>query len=139
MWTGSFDTYGYGQFWNPLIRKLVLAHRAAWVDANGPIPDGLCVCHKCDVRSCVNPSHLFLGSQKDNMADAARKRRTCHGESRGNSKLTDAKVRMMRRLYAQGMFQIEIADLVGVSFGTAHKALFGETWTHVTELEEEYA
>jgi len=72
LWMGSRNTGGYGQVrWRG---PLLLVHRAAWIARNGPVPPGLCVLHRCDVRPCLNPDHLFLGTQKDNMADLAAKR-----------------------------------------------------------------
>lgn len=74
LWRGYVDKRtGYGIIgvdW-----RLVKVHRAAWVVANGPIPDGLKVCHTCDVRNCIEPTHLWLGTQKENMADARAKGR----------------------------------------------------------------
>jgi hypothetical protein len=64
---------GYGQFW--MGDRLELAHRAAWLLFRGAIPEGLFMCHRCDVRSCVNPAHLFIGSAKDNMLDCSLKGR----------------------------------------------------------------
>lgn len=72
LWMGSRNTGGYGQVrWRG---PLLLVHRAAWIARHGPVPPGLCVLHRCDVRPCLNPDHLFLGTQKDNMADLAAKR-----------------------------------------------------------------
>jgi len=88
LWMASRNTSGYGQVrW---AGRLWLAHRAAWLARQGPIPPGLYVLHRCDLRPCINPDHLFLGTQKDNMADMAAKmgheRRTNDGPERRPSK-----------------------------------------------------
>ena len=72
--TGTKDKDGYGQLSTTKLgtRK---AHRWAWMEVNGPIPKGLCVCHKCDNPSCINPDHLFLGTVKDNAKDRDKKGR----------------------------------------------------------------
>lgn len=73
-WTGRLNEHGYGQtpFTSAGTRK---AHRVSWMIHNGAIADGLCVCHRCDTPSCVNPAHLFLGTHLDNMRDMASKGR----------------------------------------------------------------
>jgi len=71
-WVGA-TTCGYGRI--GVCGKTVIAHRLSWVWANGKIPKGLCVLHKCDNRPCVNPKHLFLGTKKDNTRDCIRKGR----------------------------------------------------------------
>ena len=65
--TKSISSSGYGTVWFEKRRQQ--AHRVAWIKAYGPIPQGLHVLHKCDVKACVNPEHLFLGTHKDNMHD----------------------------------------------------------------------
>ena len=67
LWQGSTNSDGYGRF-NPAGR-LVGAHRWSWSQINGPIPDGMCILHSCDTPACVNPSHLRLGTQADNIID----------------------------------------------------------------------
>jgi hypothetical protein len=77
IWTASKQTAGYGQF------RRRGAHRVVWEFTFGPIPAGMFVCHRCDVRTCVNPDHLFLGSHKDNMLDMAQKGRAARGDKNG--------------------------------------------------------
>jgi len=73
LWLRAVSSTGYGSLdpaWG-----YSSTHRAAWAVANGPIPAGMCVLHRCDVRSCINPAHLFLGTKHDNAVDMANKRR----------------------------------------------------------------
>lgn len=73
-WTrGKNNALGYGRF--RLGGKLLLAPRVAWAEENGPIPEGIFICHRCDNPSCCNPAHLFPGTHADNMADRDRKGR----------------------------------------------------------------
>lgn len=73
LWTGSLDKDGYGFLMYE--GKAIKAHRYAFILNRGEIPEDLQICHSCDIRNCVNPNHLFLGTQKDNMQDAMKKGR----------------------------------------------------------------
>lgn len=75
LWVGGVTGTGYGQFWDSSRKVKVIASRWAYEQFKGYIPDGIFSCHHCDVRSCVNPSHLFLGTQSDNMTDCSKKNR----------------------------------------------------------------
>jgi HNH endonuclease len=73
LWTGGYSTYGYGVIGYG--GRIWQAHRLAWINVHGPIPLGALICHRCDVRGCINPDHLFLGTPSDNMVDMHEKRR----------------------------------------------------------------
>lgn len=73
-WTGYLDEKGYGQCWSN--GRSDRAHRVAFKDKNGEIPEGTEVCHKCDNRKCVRPDHLFVGTHRDNILDMFSKNRS---------------------------------------------------------------
>jgi hypothetical protein len=81
LWTGYVQPNGYAK--TSYRGRPEWAHRAAWQKANGPIPDGMWVLHRCDVPLCINPDHLFLGTHLDNMADMRAKGRSAKGDRSG--------------------------------------------------------
>jgi len=126
-WLAQKTGRGYGRF--QINCKPWQAHRVAWVLTFGPIPEGLQCCHHCDNPSCVNPYHLFLGTNKDNIVDAAKKGRTARGKDHWKSKLTVGDVLEIREMYAEGDWtQQDIALAFDVSRPTIYKILSGETW-----------
>lgn len=116
-WHGTGDRDGYGHI--GVGGKTRLAHRVSWQLHYGNIPDGLFVLHHCDNPSCINPTHLFLGTAKDNMRDMVNKDRSAK-KSRAyksrNTKLSQSDVQDIRLLYDTGDFsQAEIAESYGIS------------------------
>ncbi len=108
---GSLHRYGKIQYDG----KDVLTHRISWLLHFGPIPDGLCVLHKCDVTLCVNPLHLFLGTNNDNIKDKIKKGRQAQKESHPLVKLSVADVEEIRKLYQTGKYsQYDLSDRFGV-------------------------
>lgn len=117
---------GYGAF--SLGRRsegMALAHRVSWQLANGDLPEGKFVRHKCDNPPCVNPAHLELGDQTDNMRDMAERERGHH------RKLTAAQVSVIRARLRAGSSQRELACEFGVTQGTVSWIAQGKTWRHV--------
>lgn len=134
LWTGSIVNFGYGQIGAGGRKGGVrYAHRVAWELANGPIPDRLFVLHRCDVPSCVNVEHLFLGTHADNMADMAAKGRQLKGRDITGVKLTEAQVRAIRLRYASGgVSQKQVSRENGVAQGVISALINRKTWKHVT-------
>ena len=98
LWQGSTDTDGYGRI--AYKGKTHKAHRLSWQIHKGQIPDGMDVCHTCDNPPCVNPDHLWLGTDADNMRDRDQKKRTANGRKiRNTATLTEHQVRTMRKLW----------------------------------------
>lgn len=102
------------------------AHIAAWEIVNGPVPSNLYVCHRCDVRNCVNPAHLFLGTPRENSLDAKRKGRL--------GRLRDDDVREIRRRRASGELGTKIAADLGVSPAYVYNIARRVQRTDVTEV-----
>ena len=125
---------GYGLF--GIHYKMWSSHRVAWILTFGPIPKGLLVCHYCDNRACCNPYHLFLGTNADNLGDAARKGRMLRGEQDGNSKLTEEEVLEIRKMYAEGYTQQELADEFGVSVSQINNIVNRKNWAWLPEEDE---
>ena len=96
IWQGTKSRKGYGIIWDSERKHRKHAHRASYSLFNGTIPDGLCVLHKCDIPACVNPEHLFLGTNADNNEDCRKKGRNAFGETNGSAKLTNEQVRKIR-------------------------------------------
>lgn len=132
LWIGGVSSGGYGVFCDANGRS-ISAHRQAWEFANGSICDGLYVCHVCDIRTCVNPTHLFLGTQKDNIADCVRKRRfdmtTRRGEKNWNHKLTEQQVLEIRA--DKDTPDTELGRAYGVSRERISEIQRGEGWVHI--------
>lgn len=119
-WTAHRYPTGYGDISDALTgRHHVYAHRASWEIAHGPIPDGMSVLHRCDNRGCVNPGHLFIGSQTDNVRDAISKGRHVppphlRGERNNKARLTDVQVSEIRERHAEGENFERLAEAFGV-------------------------
>lgn len=128
LWQAS-HVRGYGRAWNG--QREVKAHRYSYELHKGPIPDGMLVCHTCDNPPCVNPAHLFLGTNEENMADKKAKGRNCYGDANGSRKyperrprgdaspvarLTDVQAEFIHRAHwERGLTQRSLAIEYGVS------------------------
>jgi len=131
IWTGCKNADGYGTI--SVNGKMHMAHRLSWELTNGPIPNGLFVCHKCDNPSCINPEHLFLGTNKDNMQDKVKKGRKngggpARGERNGSAKITKADVLEIRKLHANGISGRKIADKFGISDSQVFRIILNQCW-----------
>lgn len=147
IWRGARGGLGrYGQIVGDN-REVLIASRVSWELANGPIPSGLLVCHRCDNPPCVNPAHLFLGTNADNAADKMRKGRLRlkfptgdpnhpwrlhpkRGAEVWNAKITPALAEEIRRRYAGGaVTQQQLWTEYGLSRASVQRVLHGRHWT----------
>jgi hypothetical protein len=149
-WVGATINTGYGMV--TIRGRKLLAHRAAWEYTYGTIPVGIQVLHRCDRPICFEPTHLFLGTQKDNAQDMAKKGRQwlqCpervkrgadfipppgwvkRGEANRKAIFTEDDVREMRRLRSDGMILKDIAAKFGIHLSTVHLVVTRKSWSHV--------
>lgn len=131
-----FKLRGYGQITVTLAdgsQTCTKAHRLSWELHVGPIPDGLCVLHRCDNRACCNPDHLFLGTEADNNRDRDMKGRhvALLGENHGMAKLTEDKVYEIDRLLSTGAVGARIAAQFNVSPSTVSLIRKRKIWKHL--------
>jgi hypothetical protein len=138
LWTAAKDKDGYGFIkirvsdGPPPSFQNIRAHRFMWEFHHGPPPKYTVVMHSCDNPACVNPSHLSIGTDGDNMRDRDRKRRNSHGDRHPEAKLTSDDVREIRRLHATGNFtQVALAERFKVSCPAIWKIVHNYKWKHV--------
>lgn len=133
IWPSAPDAHGYGRV--KINGHTMKAHRLAYKMqhrlSDADMPD--VVCHSCDVRKCVEETHLFPGTAGDNRADCVDKKRHAHGESHGSTRLTEGDVLEIRRLAADEplLTQAMIGELFGLTQCTTGKIINRKSWTHV--------
>lgn len=129
VWTGSRSDTGYGSFHDG---RPFATHRYSWEIHHGPIPEGLCVLHRCDNRACVNPDHLWLGTKAENSRDMAEKGRervpSQPGESHHSAKLTEDAVLAIRASDETG---VALAKRYGVSPSLISLVRRRRAWQHL--------
>ena len=131
LFTGHKDECGYGRIFRD--RKLVRLHREVWARDNGSVPEGMVVMHTCDKPACIEPTHLRVGKQADNIADmdAKGRRRTLTGSQQSQAKLTEQVIPAIRERLSSGDTCKSIADCYGVTEGAIRHIKKGRQWTHV--------
>lgn len=132
-WTGVRNQFGHGRIRRD--GKETGTHRYSWILAFGPIPSGMLVCHRCDNPPCVRPSHLFLGTPRDNTQDMHAKGRSgrpsAPGERSSMAKFTDAEVVSIRVRFDQGETIVALASEKKVNISTVAEIVNGRTWRHI--------
>ena len=140
LWTGAVksEEFPYGIF--KLEGKTVRAHRYSWELAERRKPRRLCVLHRCDNPRCVRPNHLFLGTRDDNIQDCIGKGRFnpghVLGERVGTSKLTEAKVRMIRQQRKSGVTLTQLGRDFGLDPSHVYRIVSRRSWKHVTRRKK---
>lgn len=126
IWMGALAD-GYGRI-HLGAGKTIGAHRYSWEVNYGKIPEGICVCHKCDVPSCVNHEHLFLADNYGNLMDKINKNRQARGLSHGRAKLTEE---MVKEILLSNLKHTELAKKFGVAANSIRLIRTGRNWKHI--------
>lgn len=134
-WTAGKTKDGYGIF-KVHTKNLMRSHRYAWELECGPIPKGLCVLHKCDNRKCVNPNHLFLGTNEDNVKDREQKGRGVmpdqNGENNSMAKLTEEEIKNIRFRYEnENITQKELGKIYNIDQSAVSIIINKKVWKKV--------
>lgn len=128
-WAARINEWGYGEVWYK--GRHCKSHRVSWELMHGEIPDGLCVLHTCDNPACVNPNHLFLGTNLDNMRDKVSKNRQSrlNGENHPLHKLTKEQVLAIRQEYSKGDVSLKtLSKRYGIGISTAGGIVTYRAW-----------
>jgi len=132
LWVAYIDNTGYGSLSYGCRGDTEGAHRVSYELYKGPIPKGMCILHTCDTPTCVNPDHLFLGTQLDNIKDRNSKGRAAKGETHGSAKLTEEQVVTIRKEYAEGCCtQAVLATKYKVTNSVISGIINRRYWKHV--------
>ena len=144
LWNFSLDGMGYGSFviFKNKEYKTARASRMSFYLTNGPIPDGMCVCHSCDNPKCVRPDHLWLGTRSQNSKDMAQKGRNptllkseeILGEDHPRATLKNCEVALIKKLFSHNLSQTFIAKMFKTTKHTIFRIKHGHQWGHVSSL-----
>jgi HNH endonuclease len=127
IWMRAVDEDGYGRI--KVKNSNRGAHKRSYEEFVGPVPDGIFVCHRCDIPSCVNPHHLFLGTNRENLEDRDRKGRQARRESHGNSKLSNQLASEIRKLRSEGASLKDLSREFGLRVATVCMVAKGRIWS----------
>ena len=129
LWASSVNDTGYGTYRLP--DRSITAHRFIYAYFKGPVPNGMCVCHTCDNPACCNPSHLFLGTRRDNMRDMVKKgRNACTvGVRNPRARLNEEAIKVIRHPSLAHKTHVQLAAAYGVTPGMIGHVRAGRNWT----------
>lgn len=134
LYDGAKETNGYGYLLSPLQEgsQYITSHKLAWILTHGPVPDGKQVLHKCDIRACCNPEHLYLGDDAANAADKMSRKRQSRGEDNFKATITEVQAREIWALKGT-MSALEVAQRYARGPGLVHGIWSRKTWKIIHE------